>query len=323
MDGGKFIISLDFELLWGELDLPEKESYKAKVIGGRKAIPNILNLFDKYGIHATWATVGIVGCKGKKQLMDNIPYKIPSYMNKKCSAYEHLSEIGENEQDDPCSFAPSIIETIKSYNGQEIGTHTFSHYYCNEDGADVESFRADIKKAIEMMRDDYGITVKSLVFPRNQAKDEFVRVAIEEGILCWRGSPAGYIISSCRLMDLFNRVLRIADTYLPIFGSLCTDIEDANNDGCCMASRFLRPYNSKLAFLEGMKLRRIKNQMEFAAKKKKVFHLWWHPHNFGDNADIMLDQLEELLKYYEKLNKKYAYESINMKEFVALRSGKL
>ena len=59
---GTLIVSLDFELFWGMLDCSTLEAYQDHVLGGRKAIPQLLQIFEKYGIHATWATVGISVC---------------------------------------------------------------------------------------------------------------------------------------------------------------------------------------------------------------------------------------------------------------------
>ncbi len=55
---GTLIVSLDFELFWGMQDCVELERYEDHVLGGREAIPLLLELFGKHGIHATWATVG-------------------------------------------------------------------------------------------------------------------------------------------------------------------------------------------------------------------------------------------------------------------------
>ena len=52
--------------------------------------------------------------------------------------------------------------------------------------------------------------------------------------------------------------------------------------------------------------------MLHAAKQKKVFHLWWHPHNFGVNLAENINFLEKILRYYEVLHKKYDFESITM-----------
>lgn len=315
MESGKLIISLDFELQWGGLDLPDIKLYKKNVLGGRHAIPKILDMFEKHGIHATWATVGILGLDGKKQLLENIPNFKPHYKKRIYSAYEHLDEIGNSEKEDPCSYAPSLVRLILSKDNQELGTHTFAHYYCNEEGADEESFRQDIMASVSIMKKYFGVDIKSLVFPRNQAKEEYVRAAQDVGITCWRGNPAGYKLGNSKIANVTQRMLRLVDSYIPVYGNLCTSIEANRVSGCCMASRFLRPYNQTLKFLEGLKVQRIKNQMLYAAKNHKVFHLWWHPHNFGENTEIMLEQLETILMYYEELKMKFGYESINMREY--------
>lgn len=69
-----------------------------------------------------------------------------------------------------------------------------------------------------------------------------------------------------------------------------------------------------MRFLETFKLRRVKGQMRKAAKKGRIFHLWWHPHNIGINTDRNLQNIENLLKYYDFLRKKYGMESKNMLE---------
>ena len=45
---GTLIVSLDFELFWGMLDCSTLEAYQANVLGGRKAIPQMLELFEKF-----------------------------------------------------------------------------------------------------------------------------------------------------------------------------------------------------------------------------------------------------------------------------------
>lgn len=56
--------------------------------------------------------------------------------------------------------------------------------------------------------------------------------------------------------------------------------------------------------------------MLYAAKNNENFHLWWHPHNFGINIEENMKNLEDLLKYYTYLNKKYKMKSKNMKELI-------
>lgn len=50
MNQPTLIVSLDFELFWGMQDGWELSEYEANILGGRKAIPQMLELFQKHGI---------------------------------------------------------------------------------------------------------------------------------------------------------------------------------------------------------------------------------------------------------------------------------
>jgi hypothetical protein len=54
--------------------------------------------------------------------------------------------------------------------------------------------------------------------------------------------------------------------------------------------------------------------MTYAAKNGEVFHLWWHPHNFGVNKMENLDFLMKILKHYKYLNQKYEFQNVTMNE---------
>jgi hypothetical protein len=54
--------------------------------------------------------------------------------------------------------------------------------------------------------------------------------------------------------------------------------------------------------------------MKHAAKNGEIFHLWWHPHNIGINTEKNLNNIEEILNYYDFLKSKYGMESKNMCE---------
>ena len=83
------------------------------------------------------------------------------------------------------------------------------------------------------------------------------------------------------------------------------------------SSLFLRPYSPKLALLEKVKQKRVKNAMTQAAKKGENFHLWGHPHNFGVNQAENLANLEAILKHCRELNREYGMLSLTMQELGA------
>ena len=185
-------------------------------MGARLAIPEILELFKEYEIHVTWAAVGIMLQDSKEQIENNKPKHMPKYSNPKCSAYNHLEEIGNSEYDDKFHYGQSLIELIKEYDNQEIGTHTYSHYYCLEKGADIKSFEDDITKARNLMRNKYNIDVASIVFPRNQYSDEHINAVKRLGIDCFRGNPRnGYDYKKYKVLRFLQRVFRYIDNYIP------------------------------------------------------------------------------------------------------------
>ena len=106
------------------------------------------------------------------------------------------------------------------------------------------------------------------------------------------------------------------DSYINITGYHCYEYEKFSELPLfnIPSSRFLRPYSPKFALLEGLRLLRIKNAMTYAAKNNLLFHLWWHPHNFGINCNENIIFLEKILIHYEFLNKKYQFQSVTMDE---------
>ena len=84
------------------------------------------------------------------------------------------------------------------------------------------------------------------------------------------------------------------------------------------ASRFLRPYSAKLKYLDGLRLHRITSGLKYAANHGLVYHLWWHPHNFGVNLAENLSFLEKILQSYQKLNTQDKMQSLNMGKIAKL-----
>lgn len=125
---GRFVISLDFELMWGVRDKRSIADYGRNILGVRQAVPALLALFAEHNIACTWATVGMLFFANKRDLLAGLPEQRPRYTNPRLSPYETLSEIGDNEDTDPYWYGLSMIERIMDCPRQEIGTHT-SHIF--------------------------------------------------------------------------------------------------------------------------------------------------------------------------------------------------
>jgi peptidoglycan/xylan/chitin deacetylase (PgdA/CDA1 family) len=317
MENGKFVISLDFEIYWGVRDAVKLEEYKDNLLAVREVIPLLLKMFKKYNIHATFATVGFLFFESKEELILNLPEKKPQYSNHHFSPYGgHFELVGDNESVDPLHFGSSLIEQIISAN-QEIGSHTFSHYYCLEKGQTKEDFREDLLSA-KNIASKKGIELKSLVFPRDQYNEEYLDICDEMGFISFRGNERSKLFSSkTQGSFLFlRRPFRLLDSYFNLSGHNCYSSVEMKNKTLINipGSRFLRPYNKKLSALENLRLKRIKDSMTYAAKNKLAFHLWWHPHNFGKNISNNFSFLEKILLHYQSLDQQYHFESVSMSD---------
>jgi len=129
----------------------------------RRVVPRVLELFRRHGVHATWATVGMLFCSSDAELRRYLPDRLPTYADPSQSPYSDLARTGRDESEDPFHFAPSLIEAIRSVPNQEIGSHTFSHYYCLENGQDGEAFRSDLAAALQVAR-AHGVTCAAWYF---------------------------------------------------------------------------------------------------------------------------------------------------------------
>ncbi len=313
---GTLIVSLDFELFWGMLDCCALEDYRDHVLGGRQAIPELLKLFEQYGIHATWATVGFQFAEGSREAAAYFPESSlrPSYGDKALDPYGWFEKIGATEAEAPCFFAPGLIRQIARVPGQEIGSHTFCHYYCREKGQTVEQFAADMAAA-KRIASDRGYELTSVVLPRNQCEKEYTGVLEQLGFTAYRDEENDWIHKRIKFRPLL-RLLRLADVYVPLTGQGGYIPKKEGGIWNLTGSRMYKPIFRPLEFLEGWKIRRIKKQMLHAAKEGLTFHLWWHPHNIGVRTREHLKQLEDIFSYYQQLQKTYGMESLNMKEAV-------
>jgi hypothetical protein len=322
---GIFTISLDFELHWGGFEKWPLNNYDTYFKNTREVIPQMLKLFEAYEVHVTWATVGILFHKTKDELVGNMPKLKPGYHTKELSAYHYIQAegIGKDETSDPFHFAPSLIKQILNTPYQEVGTHTFAHFYCNEEGQTLQEFRDDLKAA-QRAAAQYHTHLHSLVFPRNQFNDQYLKVCFEEGITAVRSNPLDWFweIGSTQNESLWKRLNRGLDAYFPIGKKNTYRVNDLHvRKGypvCIPASRLLRPYKPKEYYLNVLKINRIKSEMTRAAQCNEVYHLWWHPHNFGNYPAESINALEEILKHYAHCRQKWKMQSLNMNEIVSL-----
>lgn len=312
-----FIISLDFEMFWGVTSSRTIPEYGANVRANWQTIPKLLEIFSKHNVHVTWATVGMLLCKDYDQWLETRPTLLPEYARAHLSNYDIAQQVREYPE---LFFARPLAEQVLQTPGQELGCHTYSHFYCGEEGAGVAQFDADLQCAHDIFA-EIGVKPVSLVFPRNQVRQEYVDALPKHGFTSYRGNPAhwlyrdGHVVASA--FHPIYRILRMADSCLPLTGHHLYSQDSVGQALCNIpCSRFLRPITGN-SVIDGLHTNMLKQGMLAAAKKNKIFHLWAHPHNFGKHSEANLERLDALLAYFNTLRDDYGMESYTMKEMVA------
>lgn len=308
------VISLDFEMFWGVTDSCHISEYGRNVMGVWEAIPKILKLFTEFQVKGTWATVGMLMCKDYSEWMDRRPAILPTYTRSICSNYKWQEAALENPN---LFFGRPLVELIMDTPSQELATHTYSHFFCGEDGVTPEQFSSDLLCAQEQIG-ELGGNFVSLVFPRNQIKEDFIRVLPACGIKMYRGNPKSWIYRHGHYVVGGNagRAVRFLDSWIPLSRNLVAKPKMAEKGLVDIpASFFLRPWPRRLAGLESLRLHRMKSIMTAAAQSKGVCHIWWHPHNFGVDIDRNIQVLQSLLEHYRDLRDRYGMKSAAMAEF--------
>src|SRR6201993_5244549 len=79
---GALVISLDFELHWGVRDSASLDGReRARLLSARRIVPRMLDLFEEFSIHATWATVGLLFAHSRKEVEAFKPPRRPKYQD--------------------------------------------------------------------------------------------------------------------------------------------------------------------------------------------------------------------------------------------------
>lgn len=316
MNNGKLVISLDFELFWGLAGWKQNQlkAYQPRIEGTITALEQILGTFKKYDVKCTIGFVGGINYKSLNDYIEAMPSVQPSYTNKLLASSGLLqSMVRDGEIPENLLFRPDVVKRLSENIRVELSSHTFSHYYALEEGQTIDQFRADIS-TVQAEAQKVGLTLKSIIFPRNQIPQTYHKVCAECGFTHIRGNEESLLYKSEVTPSKFDykRILRLIDCYFNLTGhhtflepkrGVLTDV---------IASRFFRPYSHTLRFLEPLKVKRVKNDIKYAAKRGEIYHIWWHPHNFGLYTNESIRQLEEICKCFAKMREKYGMESCFM-----------
>ena len=108
-------------------------------------------------------------------------------------------------------IANSLINKINKSNNNEIASHTFSHFYCNENGVNDEDFRNDILSALKIAN------FNNIIVKGTTIKSAFVDYFLSKKILFFTDDDKkkiGQKFNSKKIFSFSKNMINKKDMYL-------------------------------------------------------------------------------------------------------------
>jgi len=305
---GVFIVSVDTELAWGCTSLRDLATCIPRLKQTRSAISVILRMCERYQMAFTWAVVGglLLDPDNKGIGLDSIPLHNPQTRTC-CTNHHDISSDGAYMW-----YGRDIVDAIRNCRvTQEIGCHSFSHISYDEGNCSIAAAASDLEHCHTAFQ-ALGLTCKAFVYPFNRVGH--LALLPHHGFICYRGPELHThvrphfltpLLKACRLLcRLFAGPPALRPTL---------KYKELVNIQASMLFRVPEISNPKLwRTILDFQVTSAKQGLSNATRTGKVFHLWFHPFQFGHRTREMLGALDEVLSSASRLRSDNKLEILTM-----------
>jgi len=274
----KIVISFDFELGWGVLDSPlwRKREADSLYLDLRQVFDHLIEAFSESQIRTTWAMVGSLLAKSEAELdLEHLP---ASYRDSVISFYRESHETTRGGLD--------LVDKLQKIDDLvEIASHTSTHIYAEYPGVTAAGYVSDVSNSISVLEKYFGRSVRSLVFPRDQARfNNDVAVAHP---LNFRLNP-----NFGKKIGRLNRMINGAGRFyknVPQSKVIMGAHGEYYQTGSLYFNWSGGKYESIKKYLTTLQSKRMLSEMTDG----DVYHVWLHPFNLAESRE----HLEQFLKF--------------------------
>jgi len=299
-DRGVFTISIDFELIWGTLDLFGPERFrKACEVERGVVIDRLLDLFVEFNVSATWCVLGHLllercSTEDEKKHPDIVR---PEHAWRRGDWFDDDPSGGEDSA--PIFYARSLVEKIRDCSvPQEIGCHSFSHVIFGDSGCSRETAYSEIAACVRA-GSELGIQMRSFAFPRNQVGH--LDVLKEHGFVSYRG-PEPHWCEGKDWPAVVQRLGRLWDVVTAATPPVVRPERGECGVWNVPGSMIYFPMHGLRRYIPvSRRVKRAIRGLDAAAEQKGIFHLWFHPTNLADQTEAMFSGLRSILDHARHL----------------------
>jgi len=309
-DKGVFTVSLDFELIWGTLDLPASTRFRTLCALERAEVFDpLLELFAEFNISATWATVGHL-------FLNQCAKAHPELVRSSPADKLRLSlDPGTTEAQDPIFYARQLVEKIRDCRVlQEIGSHSFTHVLLGDPSCTQATAEGELNSAVAAAR-ELGVTLHSFVYPRNMIghADALVR----HGFTCYR-APDETWYETGKQRKWYHRAGHLTDILAAKMPPAVMPNWDANGIWAIPGSMLYTPSFGLRKYIP-VKLRvaRAHKGLHEAVRRRRIFHLWFHPTDLVERRQSMLDGLRQIFSTATRMRDRGQLDILTMSQLTS------
>ena len=299
---GMFTLSLDFELIWGTVDVRGPEPFRHTCETEREVVlDRLLELLSEFDISATWCIVGhlfLSSCTPRDGVKHPEIMR-PSHAWTYGDWFSH--DPSGSEETDPIFYGSSLIDKIRTCPvAQEIGCHSFSHVIFGDEGCSRETASSEVAECVRLAR-ERGVDMRSFAFPRNSVGH--LDVLRECGFTCYRGpEPVWY--ESRRLPRPLKRLGHLADVIGARRPPVVVPEKSPEGIWKVPGSMLYFPMRGPRRYVPlSVRVRRAIKGLERAAAERRIFHLWFHPTNLVDESERMFAGLRSIFERVDRLRR--------------------
>jgi peptidoglycan/xylan/chitin deacetylase (PgdA/CDA1 family) len=290
---GAFVLSLDFELIWGTLDMEGPERFRRACEREREhVVAPLLAALEEFGIPATWCVLGHI-------MLDSCA-PVDGRKHPEIVRPTHAWQQGDWFAHDPCSderrapifYGRSLVEQLlEARVAQEIGCHSFSHVIFGDQGCSRETAVSEIEACVRLAR-ELGITMRSFAFPRNSVGH--LDVLREYGFTCFRGPEPTWYAGGGRSSGAPRRAAHLADVLLARRPPVVLPEPAQGLVNIPASMMFFAAHGARRHIPVSLRIRRALQGVERAAREQRIMHLWFHPTNLADETEAMIGGLRKV-----------------------------
>jgi hypothetical protein len=290
-----FTLSLDFELIWGTLDLFGPGGFgEACRIERKEVVDRLLALFVEFDVRASWLVVGHLFLA---RCVDPAHPEIvrPAHAWHPQDWFRH--DPGGDEAQAPAFLGRSLIERVRACPvPQEIGGHSFSHVIYGDPGCSRAAAESDLD-ALVAAAAGMGLTLRSFSFPRNRVGHADALAA--RGFRVYRPpEPTAY--GDLRWGAL-RRLGHLADVLLARTPPVVLPERRDGLVGVPGSMVYFPMHGLRRLLPMAWRVRRARKGLRAAVREGRVFHLWTHPTNLAEHTEAMFGGLRTILEEMAEL----------------------